>query len=175
MFNQVNNAVAALTSFIDEMKDKTEGAISTPLHNPARLPRRGGKHGVNFTDTQFTFNTSTLLSVSVHLRPFSCSPRPFAAIKPNTALYLNPCLLWAWVSKPLFILLIIFFPLLTANLAPSHSLARFLSPSLSCHDTGLWHVWETFVGPLLQKGHWYTESAGWLGYFWNCKYENFLS
>lgn len=49
------------------------------------------------------------------------------------------------------------FPLLTANLAPSHSLARFLSPSLSCHDIGLWHVWETFAGPLLQKGHWYTE------------------
>lgn len=90
--------------------------------------------GVNFTDTRFTFTTSTLLSVSSHLGPFSCSSfRPLAAIKPNT--------LRALCLNPLFVSLFS-FPLLTANLAPSHSLAPFLS-SLARLS---WHWPVTRVG-----------------------------
>lgn len=45
--------------------------------------------------------------------------------------------------------------------------ALFLSPSLSCHDISLWHMWETLAGPLPAERYWYTESAAWLGYFGN--------
>lgn len=71
--------------------------------------------GVNFTDTQFTFSTFTLLSASAHLCPLSCSPRPSAEVthhpRPLSS-PLSPSNMSLYLSYSLFS-----FPLLKANLA----------------------------------------------------------
>lgn len=128
-------------SIIRETKDKALGAINTQLHKTSRwIWTVGGGVGVSFTDTWFTFNTSTLLSASAHLCPFSRFPRPTAAIRSTAIPAL--CLLLARVCKLVFIVLFISLLPLSLKLIFSHSLALFpLSLALLS-----WHWPVTRVG-----------------------------
>lgn len=150
-----------------------------PLRNArVGLEGGGGNVEVDFTDARFTFNTSAPLSASAHLCPFSRPPHPSSAIEPaaipascapqNTGLRAFICLSLYFLR--LFLRLILLpspqFPQPSSSLSlsptPSLTFPRSLVMALACDTCGklLW-------GPKLRTGHWYTESAGWQGYFWN--------
>lgn len=150
--------------FIQERKDEAVGARKPQCVN-SYLKQ---ENRVNFTDALFTYNTSTLLSASAHLCPFSCSPSAANGSITSHTLYRNPLPLLEGGYEGAFLDLLFFLSLLKATLLsfptpwPSFSLPRSLVMT-----SFMWHVWETSAGPLLQTGHWYTESAGWQGYFWS--------
>lgn len=164
--------ITAIKSIIDVPKDETGGAISPPLRNPAVRLREGRETWGSISQTLgsplalwrcwvFPPIGAPFPALPVPLLPSVQTPSPPFCFRPpvpfehgSVSLYLSSSLFFFPLSSQLILLL-------------SHSRALFLSPSLSCHDIGLWHVWENFCGaPSPREGHWYTESAGWRGLFW---------
>lgn len=99
-------------------------------------PRLWFHDGVSFTITRFAFNTWTRLR----------------AFRPSAPLFLS-------ITSFIFILLIIF------------SIWPFPGPFPPSLAPRSWHRPVTHVGthcraPCFRQGHWYTESVGWQGYFW---------
>lgn len=97
----------------------------------------------------------TSLGVSDHLCPFSCS------------FLLQSLHFKRLLSQPLSLFKLVFYlvpPLLEANLCFPPIPTLSAAPLSWLQRIALV---GKFVGPLLQTGHWYMESAGWWGYFKN--------
>lgn len=151
------------------------GAVNTHYITLA-FDSKPGNIRVSFTDTRFTFNTSIPLSASVHLCPFSCSPRPCAAIGSVIIFSTSNMGSWAFCPHSLFS-----FPLLGANLPllprsrPSSpflslSLPRSLVMTSACDTCG-----KLLRGPCFRRDTDILRVVGDGAILGTCKYENFLS
>lgn len=157
--------------FIQERKDEVVGARKPQCVN-FYLKQ---ENRVNFTDALFPYNTSTLLSASAHLFPFSCSLSAANGSITSHTLYRNPPPLLAsfgglfWtcyfsylsLKQPLF-------PFLLHD-------PLFLSLALSSWHRSCDTCEKLLQGPCFRQDTDILRVLDDRAIFGACKYENFLS